>query len=1856
NDGTFTWTIPDEATNTNRCLVRVSDSVDANTKSTLATPFRIIGAFNVTYPTLGANLVSWATYNVTWDRTGTTSLPQVDLLYTVDGGTSWMDMAGAVGQVTTVNNTGTYAWYVPNPLSENSIVRVRDHNDATVYADSPIFNIRGFQVTAPNGAEEWELGFTHAISWSSGGTITTPIDIYLSTDGGANYTYWLSRRTVNTGSYNWNITGMDMNGVTYNASNTCKIKLVDAASRQDVSDANFKIMATPTISVTSPTGSSQWLPGSTNNITWTNTGRISTNLAVEYTIDAGTTWTAVSPAPSPAQITAQSYPWTVPSFNATALPANIQFRVRETTIPTRDTQSLVSGTSAAGAQIITPSFTVTAPISSTVWVAGDTSRTITWTSQGTLIDNLKLDYSVDSGVTWTNFATFTQAQQNGTYNWTNLPVGAVGNSVLIRISDSRTPAVVTANSASFTILGHQRITLNNPPTGATLIQGDSYNITWTWDGQQTTSNLKLQLSSDGGVTWPNVPPYLIGDQLPNIPNSFAWVIPSTIDSTTAQVRIYDTADPLVTSTTGNFTITIPSITVTGPATGNQWFATGNYNITWTTIGSVSNSLKIEYRLSSDGGLTWAGWQTITAATTPGEAAAKSKAWAIPDNVGSTAQVRITDNNRPVVTATSGNFSIVAPTISVTSPTGSETGANSWVVGTQHSISWTTTGGAQGAISSLRLQYTTNGTTFTTITTISDAPTIQADSGSYTWTIPDAVSPTVQIKIFDPARSATTVTSNQFEIRAPSLTITSPNTGAESWIIGTTHDITWYSVGAVTTPLKLYYTSDGITWVQITDFDGVNDGTYTWTVPDAYSAGLAKIKIEDSYGTPRTDLSDRSFTIAYPTISATTPTSLFSDTEVATLSWTSLGTLIGPNLKVEWSTDDFVTTNVISITVPKANTSVSWTVPTAAVSSNCKFRVTDLGRTQTWGKSGAFTVLPVPSISITAPTIANTGVDAWRIGKAYNVTWTSNSGKISNDLKLQYSLNGGSTWTDIVAGSEANDGTYSWTVPVGASATATAKVRIYDNTPWKSGTNLSVDSAAFEIAIPRINITSPIGTEYWAVGDSAPVTWTSDGFINNDLSIQYSADGTNFLPAASGQTNSGSYTWTIPDIGTTATAKIKIIDASSNYGGVQVTATSNAFNVISNPTITVTAPNGAEVYVLGDTLPVRWTSRGLQIQNVKIEYSADNFVTARTIIASTANNGSYDWVIPEDALSGSTIKVKVSMVGNPSVNDTSNANFRIRGGFNITSPAAVGERRIVGKSENFTWTTRGTIANVKVLYSATGAAPWTTIISSTPNTGSYSFAIPEPRVQTNTAKTRIEDASDDTVYAETLAFKADYYTVTWRVLDYDTNAPLQQCSTTDNRTFWVDQTATLSPPVNHDYPYNSYTTFWSKAGYIERSLEWTADSDKTVTIALENQLTAMVQWNAQVATSYNADTDTLKCSTWLERRGKLVGTVATDLADLQSASIGIYDGTSSLHSDTTTTHDDQGVYWFTWAGTQLEAGKTYFVKVSVTYRDSSYTSGSSVDITSSKKIQETKTLLQAEAIKTSAIQTAVENTIPDKIAAAQSSLENKVTAAKEEIKTDTGKILTATETTIPAKIDTAKTAIQDVQKSQILNSESTIRSGQSLAIRFRTYSSLAPTLDVYDPKGTQKVSKQVLKEIGTTGVYEYSLKFLSAWGKGDFTLVCSESTKGTMDAMTITVLKTDLEQVYGQVSSILGTTSGITGLKSVADTLNSQFNVIETALSRVGKDLVKEVKDAASSAGALESVYTQLSSVAKQIKELTGGSGINLEKLFNVSAEKKNDMQYLKNKTQELKAAMEMNQKMVDNIANRPVTQTWYEYK
>ena len=80
---------------------------------------------------------------------------------------------------------------------------------------------------------------------------------------------------------------------------------------------------------------------------------------------------------------------------------------------------------------------------------------------------------------------------------------------------------------------------------------------------------------------------------------------------------------------------------------------------------------------------------------------------------------------------------------------------------------------------------------------------------------------------------------------------------------------------------------------------------------------------------------------------------------------------------------------------------------------------------------------------------------------------------------------------------------------------------------------------------------------------------------------------------------------------------------------------------------------------------------------------------------------------------------------------------------VTSPIG-GENWVVGSSNNITWTNTGTINNVKIEISTDDGTSYSTIVASTPNTGSYSWTVPNS--PSTTVKIRI--SNDDGSISDT----------------------------------------------------------------------------------------------------------------------------------------------------------------------------------------------------------------------------------------------------------------------------------------------------------------------------------------------------------------------------------------------------------------------------------------------------------------------------------------------------------------------------
>ena len=188
----------------------------------------------------------------------------------------------------------------------------------------------------------------------------------------------------------------------------------------------------------------------------------------------------------------------------------------------------------------------------------------------------------------------------------------------------------------------------------------------------------------------------------------------------------------------------------------------------------------------------------------------------------------------------------------------------------------------------------------------------------------------------------------------------------------------------------------------------------------------------------------------------------------------------------------------------------------------------------------------------------------------------------------------------------------------------------------------------------IIVTSPNGSESFAIGTTQNISWTSTGV--DSVKIDYSTDGGSNWTTIIASTPAivGSYAWVVPSVSST-NCKVRVSDASDS----SVNDISNAVFSIVQPIITVTSPDGGESWRTGNSQStnqgITWTSIG--VTNVKLEYTTDNETNWTTIVDSiAASTGSYSWLVP--IRPSVNCKVRVSDASNSSVNDVSNAAFTI----------------------------------------------------------------------------------------------------------------------------------------------------------------------------------------------------------------------------------------------------------------------------------------------------------------------------------------------------------------------------------------------------------------------------------------------------------------------------------------------------------------------------------------------------------------------------------------------------------------------
>ncbi len=173
-------------------------------------------------------------------------------------------------------------------------------------------------------------------------------------------------------------------------------------------------------------------------------------------------------------------------------------------------------------------------------------------------------------------------------------------------------------------------------------------------------------------------------------------------------------------------------------------------------------------------------------------------------------------------------------------------------------------------------------------------------------------------------------------------------------------------------------------------------------------------------------------------------------------------------------------------------------------------------------------------------------------------------------------------------------------------------------------------------------------------------------------------------------------------------------------------------------INVTSPINTDSWDISTTHTITWDATGT-FPNVKIDLY-ENGVFVMELAASTPNDGSYSWDVPIGLSNSTLYQIKVSDVDYPATTDFSD-NFEIEDLRSLTVVVPDSTTTwALGDIQDITWTSTGSIANVKIeLYENGGLL--LVLAASTSNDGSFSWTIPISLSESLLYQIRVSDALD-----------------------------------------------------------------------------------------------------------------------------------------------------------------------------------------------------------------------------------------------------------------------------------------------------------------------------------------------------------------------------------------------------------------------------------------------------------------------------------------------------------------------------------
>ncbi len=726
-------------------------------------------------------------------------------------------------------------------------------------------------------------------------------------------------------------------------------------------------------------------------------------------------------------------------------------------------------------------------------------------------------------------------------------------------------------------------------------------------------------------------------------------------------------------------------------------------------------------------------------------------------------------------------------ISLLTPNGGE----HLIVGNQYDIIWET-----NLTGNVNIYYSTDlGLNWTSIATIN------ADDEYYQWTVPDENSSHCLVKVADEGDENThDVSSSVFTISDHQIDLTTPVDG-EYVPGGINYDIMWTT--DMTTDIYILFSSDGgNNWEELAQVSA-SDLAFSWLVPEINSDECL-IKLQSVNDAGISSQNEEPFTIEWKPLYIIYPNGgqHWQVGEQHDLIW---GGLHEGNVNVYYSVDGGNSWVLINSDVPVLSTQ-SWVAPNQP-NQECLIKVEDAADATIYDISDTF--FTIADIHFLTP-----GTDQKLMPMtSYDISW--NAQEIET-VTIKYSTDNGSTWNSspVVEGFDAGTGIYPWLTP---NIQSEFVLHIFDS----EYPNI-YDLVYFEVTNRSIDLTYPVGGEYWQAGQDVTLLW--DAAHVNNAKLSYSTDHTMWTTIIESiDAEIEEYDWTVPETifpktsgkkdSPLAVQNLWIKIESVELPKISDETATNLF--VTDSRITVLTPNGGEIWYPGTNQLITWDTDN--VTAVDIEYSTDGGNTWLIITEDEAvsldGSGEFLWADMPTTLTNTRntpsdrclVRISDRDYPNNAVNDVSDDFFSIPG-IRLSQPDFY-VKWLVGETYNINWR-YSNVDNINIKYSIDNGLNWIGIVDNYPaNNDYYTWTVPNtPSSQclvriVDNERSALSDESEEnfTITGMLLTYPQGGETllsgtvenITWESADID-NAKLEY--STDNGNTWITIIANISANI------------------------------------------------------------------------------------------------------------------------------------------------------------------------------------------------------------------------------------------------------------------------------------------------------------------------------------------------------------------------------------------------------------------------------------------------------------------------------